>query len=143
MLTRAAILTEARSWIGTPWQHQGRLKGVAADCAGMVIEVGKTCGCVPDDGTGDRTDYSMAADPVRMKAALDLMFDRIFLTELKPADILWMKGGIHPQHIGIYTERGTLIHAMLGKGVEELGVEYVQRNKLVGAYRYRNIGEID
>jgi NlpC/P60 family putative phage cell wall peptidase len=30
------ILEEARSWIGTPYQHQASLKGVGCDCIGLV-----------------------------------------------------------------------------------------------------------
>ena len=31
-----AIVAEAREWIGTAWQHQASLKGVACDCVGLV-----------------------------------------------------------------------------------------------------------
>lgn len=34
--TRSAIVTEARTWIGTPYQHQASLKGVGCDCLGLV-----------------------------------------------------------------------------------------------------------
>ena len=33
---RAAIVAEARGWIGTPYRHQASLKGVGADCIGLV-----------------------------------------------------------------------------------------------------------
>ena len=33
---RDAILAEARAWIGTPYLHQGSLRGVGADCLGLV-----------------------------------------------------------------------------------------------------------
>ena len=34
--TRAAIVCEARSWIGTPYRHQASLKGVGCDCLGLI-----------------------------------------------------------------------------------------------------------
>ncbi len=34
--TRAALLTEARTWIGTPWHHQAAVKGAGCDCIGFV-----------------------------------------------------------------------------------------------------------
>ena len=30
------ILTEARSWIGTPYRHQASLKGIGCDCLGLL-----------------------------------------------------------------------------------------------------------
>jgi cell wall-associated NlpC family hydrolase len=33
---RAAIVAEARSWIGTPYRHQASLKGVGTDCLGLL-----------------------------------------------------------------------------------------------------------
>ena len=36
MISRHAILTEARSWIGTPYQHQASAKGAGCDCLGLV-----------------------------------------------------------------------------------------------------------
>jgi cell wall-associated NlpC family hydrolase len=35
------IVAAARSWLGTPWRHQGRLKGIAVDCGGLIIGVGR------------------------------------------------------------------------------------------------------
>lgn len=35
-MTRDEIVAAARGWIGTPYQHQASLKGVGADCLGLV-----------------------------------------------------------------------------------------------------------
>ena len=31
IVTRSALIAEARSWLGTPWHHQASLKGVGCD----------------------------------------------------------------------------------------------------------------
>lgn len=36
MISRSAILAEARDWIGTPYQHQASAKGAGCDCLGLV-----------------------------------------------------------------------------------------------------------
>ncbi len=36
---RAAVVTEARSWLRTPYHHEARLKGVGVDCAQLLIGV--------------------------------------------------------------------------------------------------------
>lgn len=35
----AEVIAEARGWIGTPYRHQGRRKGVGCDCLGLLIGV--------------------------------------------------------------------------------------------------------
>jgi len=33
---RAAVVAEARRWIGTPYRHQATVRGAGADCLGLV-----------------------------------------------------------------------------------------------------------
>lgn len=35
-VSRAEIVAEARSWIGTPYRHQASLKGAGCDCLGLT-----------------------------------------------------------------------------------------------------------
>jgi NlpC/P60 family putative phage cell wall peptidase len=35
-VSRADIVAEARSWIGTPYRHQASLKGAGCDCLGLI-----------------------------------------------------------------------------------------------------------
>jgi hypothetical protein len=39
MTTRKQVVDCARTYIGTPFQHQGRVKGLACDCVGLVYMV--------------------------------------------------------------------------------------------------------
>jgi cell wall-associated NlpC family hydrolase len=50
MKERAAVLTEARSWLGTPYRHMGRAKGKGGgvDCAQLVYLVYHARGLVED-----------------------------------------------------------------------------------------------
>lgn len=45
---RQAVLDEARSWIGTPYHHMGRVKGVAVDCLTFLAEVYERAGVASD-----------------------------------------------------------------------------------------------
>lgn len=47
MTSRAAVVAEARTWLGTPYHHQGRIKGQGVDCAMLLLEVYHACGLVP------------------------------------------------------------------------------------------------
>jgi cell wall-associated NlpC family hydrolase len=134
-VTRAAIIAEARSWIGTPWKHQGRLKGVACDCVGFAIEVPKAVGMWPAEF--QITGYSRWPDPALMKKYLDKYLDPIAPSEMKGADVLWLKPHRIPQHVAIYTFEHTIIHAIDRiRGVREH--RYVDE-WFAAAYRYRGI----
>jgi cell wall-associated NlpC family hydrolase len=47
MATRAEIIAEARTWLKTPWRHQGRLKGIGCDCVGHIVCVPRALGIFP------------------------------------------------------------------------------------------------
>ena len=51
-LDRAAIVREARSWIGTPYRLGGRVKGGGCDCATFIAEVLIACGLAERENLG-------------------------------------------------------------------------------------------
>lgn len=38
---RDEVIAEAKTWLGTPYQHKGRVKGVGVDCGGLLYQVYK------------------------------------------------------------------------------------------------------
>jgi NlpC/P60 family putative phage cell wall peptidase len=44
---RAAVVAEARSWLGTPYHHAADVKGVGCDCAMLLVRVYCDLGLVP------------------------------------------------------------------------------------------------
>lgn len=44
---RAAIVAEARSWIGTPYHHMADIKGVGVDCGMILVRIFVDLGLVP------------------------------------------------------------------------------------------------
>jgi hypothetical protein len=48
--TRAEIIAKAREYLGTPFRHQGRLKGRAMDCGGLPLCVGQDLGMLDKGG---------------------------------------------------------------------------------------------
>ena len=43
-ITRPQIVAAARQWLGTPYLHQGRVKGAGVDCAGLVVGIAHQLG---------------------------------------------------------------------------------------------------
>lgn len=41
---RKAVVSEAISWLETPYQHEGRVKGAGVDCGMFLVEVFERCG---------------------------------------------------------------------------------------------------
>src|SRR3569833_631271 len=76
-LTRTAIVTEARSWIGTRYRHQGSMKGVGCDCLGLVRGVwrnsiaGRSAGALAGN-SNDRPLFGSSARSVTGPRLADL-----------------------------------------------------------------------
>lgn len=45
--TRQAIVDEAKTWIGTPWHHEARVKHHGVDCGQFLLEVYEKVGLIP------------------------------------------------------------------------------------------------
>lgn len=136
MVERAAVVAEARSWIGTPWVHQHRAKGVAVDCAGLVIGVARALGLLP--AGFDVTGYGRHPDG-SLIAVCDQHMRRIHGNDLQPGDVLVVAIEKDPQHMGIvgdYRHGGlSLIHAASKAGqVVESRLLFVRNFRFRGAY---------
>ena len=110
MITRDSIVAEARTWIGTSFHHQGRLKGVGVDCAGLIIGVGNKLG-LTDYHKPPR--YGRHPTNRELRDECDAALDRRADYELVPGNIVLIAIEVEAQHLGILTElRGDigLIH---------------------------------
>lgn len=149
-MNHADIVKEARTWIKTPFHHQGRLKSVGCDCIGMVLGVLHNIGARSKhrDSEGqqlpftdfDQRDYARDPNSERLKHTLEYHLDVVEIEELSPGDILLFRVVHLPQHVGIVGDHPmgglSLIHAYspARKVVEEsLTVSWLAR--VIGAYR--------
>lgn len=137
-MDNAAIVAEARSYIGTPFHHQGRVKGIGIDCVGLVIGIAHALGL----SDFDTADYGRQPDPVAMGATLDAHLDRVNLSDIRPGDILWLRMIWEPMHLAIVTEVDPLriVHAYQRPGLSrcvEQGIDDAWRRRIVACFRYR------
>jgi cell wall-associated NlpC family hydrolase len=129
-----SIIAEARTWLGTPFRHQGRVRGRACDCAGLIVGVAAGLGLAHVDVT----DYGRIPHPVRMRAALDAQLERIPIGSAGPGAIVWIAWRRYAQHLAIVTDLG-LIHAYESTGrVVEHPMDEFWRAGIRAAYRYRD-----
>jgi NlpC/P60 family putative phage cell wall peptidase len=135
---RDLIIAEARTWIGTPFHHQGRVKGAGVDCIGLAIGVGKELGLVPTEFNYDgyrRTPYG--------RTLVDVMRDSGFVDEVyEPhhGDILVFRIDMDPQHVGFLSDCGTMIHSYAqSRKVCEARYDSVWRSRYVTAFKFKGV----
>ena len=126
----------ARSYIGTPFKHQGRLPGVGLDCAGVVVCALREAGHpVADSATYGR----VPANGVFVKA-VESHCRRIAIAEIQHGDFMMFAFRGEPQHIAIYTGDATIIHAYQSVGkVVEHDFDGIWRDRLRGCYRLKEL----
>jgi len=134
-MIQAAIIAAARSQIGTPFHHLGRLPGIRLDCAGLVVHVAREIGADYLDVDG----YSNHPSQGMLEAALDRQpcLRRVSLIDRQPGDVLLMRFKGDPQHLAICAG-DTVIHAYADNGyVCEHRLADVWVARIVRVYRFQ------
>lgn len=134
---RRLIVSVAREYIGTPFHHAGRQKGLAVDCAGLVICVSRDLNLVPKDF--DIPEYTPTPDGVTMLKWCSQHMRKIDFADLNIGDVLVLRTDVFPQHLGMvgdYRHGGfSIIHAAQNSGrVIETRLMFTRRLSFVAAY---------
>ncbi|EXI85591.1 MAG: putative phage cell wall peptidase, NlpC/P60 family [Candidatus Accumulibacter regalis] len=110
------IVQEARSWLRTPYHHQGRIKGVGVDCAMILCEVYHAAGRVPYiDPTPYPPDWHLHRTEQRYLGWVEDYAYRV--AEPLPGDIALYQFGRAISHAGIVVDWPMIIHAYHSEGV--------------------------
>lgn len=147
MNIREQIIEEARSWIGTRWQHQGRVKrneqfqgGV--DCLGLIIGVANALNIFPK--TFIFHNYNRLPHDNLLLQECDRHLIKKPIIAALPGDILVFRMTAEPQHLAILSEKNTIVHAYIqARAVVENGLGEEWLNKLVAAYTYPGVVDVD
>lgn len=141
-MTPETIIAAARSAVGTPFRHQGRVAGEGLDCAGLLVYVAGLVGaaCI------DRAGYARMPTGGQLEAALQENVDagllrRVSLINLAPADMVLMRFESEraSRHLGIVAG-DTLIHAWAtARQVCEHRIDAAWRARFVAAYRFAGV----
>lgn len=151
--SRVAIVEEARSWLGTGFHHQGRLRKSAAsrggcDCIGLVMGVARALEIPYGNlllADYDNVEYGRLPDGEMLYRKLQYYLDEIPVACIQPADILLFCFDKNPQHVGFVTDYPQdnslgLIHcyAQVRKVVEHR-LDEVWRRKIVAAFCFKKV----
>ncbi len=112
-VTRQQIVAEARTWIGTPFQHGQSCKGKGADCIGLVIGVFRALGCLAPDyfpPPYSQQWHVHQHDELLTRMAMAAGFAEKH-ADPEPGDIFLFKFGHVCSHVGISLGDGQFIHS--------------------------------
>ena len=138
----AGALEAARAWIGTPYRHQASVRGVGADCLGLVRGIWReVIGPEPAVVPPYSPDWAeVGGAETLMEAA------RAWLVEVHPAqarvgDVLLfrMSRDTPAKHCGVLSAVGPtrkMIHAYWGRAVVESWLGDWWRTRLVAAFAF-------
>jgi cell wall-associated NlpC family hydrolase len=121
---RAKVIEEARTWLATPFHHEGRVKGAGVDCAQILIAVYSAAGVVKEF-TPEHYSYQFhlhrkadGSEPDEIYLRTILQFAHEIPGPPKPGDVAVFKFGRVFSHAVIVVDWPQGIHAYVRRGVE-------------------------
>jgi len=149
MANRKQIIETARTYVGTPFQHQARVKARGLDCVGLIL-------CVADDlkindtsgkpfNKFDYVDYGPQPSGGFVNEQCATRLVKVNRPP-QPGDVVNLRVPVEPCHVAIISEHGGalyMIHAYNGgthKCVEHVFDKAWQR-RLVGVFEFPGIEE--
>lgn len=139
------IVTQARTWMGTPFHHQARLKGKGCDCLGLIVGVVDELGLKDKNGVAlaayDEVTYSREPDGAYLTEKLTGLLEEVPIAEARAGDMALFKVRENPQHLAILTDyEGTLgmIHCFAqARRVVEHRLDAEWQSRLIKVFRWQ------
>jgi cell wall-associated NlpC family hydrolase len=125
------ILAEARTWIGTPWNPHGHLRGVGANCIAMHLTIAQMLGITIEDFPDEHAQILRAPDwslHTKREYFVEAFTYSGHLREvppdtMQPGDVLLFAFGRNPcSHAGILTRsapQAAMIHIDFRRHIAE------------------------
>ena len=144
MISRDQIIAEARKWLGTPFRHQGRIRGRGVDCVGLLLCVMRDLGIA--DWLTEFVTYPRQPMTDRVLEVCRARMIEIPLFEpMQPGDILVFRVPTVACHTAIVTElhgKPGIVHAYspAGKVVEHC-IDEKWRRRVAGCFLAPGVSE--
>lgn len=142
MIKRDDIVTAAHGWVGTPYHDQATLKGVGADCLGLLRGIWRE---LLGDEPEEVPPYGPGWDEVHAQEHM-LRVCRTHLKE-RPLDyrapgtvlVFRMFEKAVAKHCGIVVSETTMIHAQRGHGVVEVSLGHHWDRRVAGVFTFPGV----
>lgn len=130
--TPALLISCAREYIGTPWVHQARLRGVGVDCVGLLTCAARDAGMGIDDVPAN---YSTVPSHGWLLEELRRRMVQIEIADVRAGDVLAFAWELHPWHAG-------LVSASEESYVPSRFALRVARREILIVHAYRRVGKV-
>jgi cell wall-associated NlpC family hydrolase len=148
---RKKIVAEAKTWLGTAFHHQGRIKinvnnKGGCDCLGLIIGVANALSIKSKTGKPlieyDQTNYDRIPLKNILKQQLEIHLQVIDKADINYGDIVLFEFDKNPQHLAIISDKSseiTIIHAYAkSRKIVEHRLDLAWHNRIVAAYSFIN-----
>lgn len=136
---RAAVLAEARQWIGTPYRHQASVKGAGCDCLGLIRGIWRAVyGPEPEALAPYTPDWAERGGAETLYGAAQRHLEPISLGDALPGDVLLFrirKSG-PMKHCALLSGSDQMIHAYQGCAVAETAITPWWSRRLAAAAQF-------
>ncbi len=141
-MRREDIVAAARGWLGTPYRHQGSLKGVGADCLGLVRGVWRDLyGAEPEAAPAYTPDWAEAlGEETLLQAARRHLCERP-VGEARQGDVALFRMGLGSpaKHAAIVSAPDRIIHAYWGRAVCETRLVPWWRRRIAAVFSFPGV----
>lgn len=135
-LLRDDVVRVARSYLNTPFVHQGRLPLIGLDCIGLPACCARDLGIDHTDCTRySRRPIGVLIDKLKESGLIRQDDMRLLAARIV---VFWIRKDRGPQHLAIVTEEETkMIHTHMGVGkVVEHRIDDAWRNRIHSVWEY-------
>jgi NlpC/P60 family putative phage cell wall peptidase len=142
VVERAAIIAEARSWIGTQYHHQASVKGAGCDCLGLVRGVWRgVYGTEPEAPPPYSRDWAEAHKQETLADAAGRHMLPVELDNIAPGDVLLfaLNERAPAKHCAILTEQDRMVHSYESHAVAEVSLSPWWRRRIRFAFAFPNL----
>lgn len=129
---RPEVAQKALEFLGTPYHHQAKVKGLGVDCGQLILAVAQELNLVSPTMrvTNYSTEWHLHNTEEKMLNMLE-QFNCVEKTTLEVGDIVCFKFGRVCSHLGIYLGDGQFIHARIDQGkvvINSLSGDWLKRH---------------
>jgi len=141
-ISRAAIIAEARSWIGTPYRHQGSLRGIGCDCLGLLRGLWRNLiGPEPESPGAYSPDWAEAGGNEALLEAARRHFVQRADGGFTDGDVILFRfrKNVPAKHIGVVTGIDRMVHAHEGACVAEVPIVPFWRRRIAATFSFPGV----
>jgi len=133
------IVCTARSWLGTPYQHQASLQHIGCDCLGLVRGIWREVeGSEPEQVPAYSSAWSEVSAREQLLDAGERHFVPVVIADRQIGDLLIFRIRHHSaaKHLGILSKPQKFIHSYDGTGVVESFLSDFWSNRIASVFRF-------